>query len=674
MPKAGDYRQRVEQGYDRNPVVAACISLRAVTLSEAPLAAWRNESYDMTHPLALLMRRPNPTMSYGRFIAAVSTMLDIGGNVYLYKERNSIGAVVALWPYSAALVVPIFNDIGYIVGYQYSAQGTKITWSLEDVVHLRHPAYIDASDPYLGRSPLESAWGDVELYNELLTTQYNVALALGVPPGVFQVTPTPGATATDSEGMVRQLQAQWLNRIFGNRRERTKPMVLEGVTWQAMGQDARAMQITESIKNTEAAICGAFGVHTTIAMTRVGMDASTYNNLQEGYRQYTTLTRIPWWKSIAEQLEVGLSHEYQGVQLAFDESKVASLQEDPDAIINPVLAKWNANLIDANEARGELGLAPWDDERGEMLAYEMTAPAGGGFFGDEIDEPQDPAPARDDDGQSPVAEVLERNAEGMATRIRWNESFAVREWRAVDASIRDAVKELELAAVEMIDEFTDIAVALAEDGDRAMLRKLDNRTIQDLLEGFLRASRNARSRLLKRVLDKAVETVGGDFTVIESSYDRIQTEAQREVTAKVKESLGTLQKDVSKVLEANQGLSSDAMATTLRERLTTLTPSRAQAIARTTARAQATATQTTTWEIANEQAPTKGDELVKVWISQRDSKVRPSHEDMDGMVIDMPGAFTFSDGTTTLGPGEGGSAGNAINCRCTLAAVRRRDL
>jgi uncharacterized protein with gpF-like domain len=131
---------------------------------------------------------------------------------------------------------------------------------------------------------------------------------------------------------------------------------------------------------------------------------------------------------------------------------------------------------------------------------------------------------------------------------------------------------------------------------------------------------------------------------------------------------------VSKVLEANQGLGVTEMAKVLRERLENITESRANMIARTTARAQVSETQTAVWKDMNNTAMTKGDELVKVWISQRDSDVRPSHEELDGTVIDMGGAFTFTDGTTTSGPGQGGSASNAINCRCTQTAMKRSEL
>jgi uncharacterized protein with gpF-like domain len=57
------------------------------------------------------------------------------------------------------------------------------------------------------------------------------------------------------------------------------------------------------------------------------------------------------------------------------------------------------------------------------------------------------------------------------------------------------------------------------------------------------------------------------------------------------------------------------------------------------------------------------------WLTERDDKVRPSHEELDGTIIESDGAFDVN-GALALYPGNTGEASEDINCRCVLKAVR----
>ena len=61
---------------------------------------------------------------------------------------------------------------------------------------------------------------------------------------------------------------------------------------------------------------------------------------------------------------------------------------------------------------------------------------------------------------------------------------------------------------------------------------------------------------------------------------------------------------------------------------------------------------------SREQARGAGSTLDLMWISSQDDRVRPEHEEMDGVTVAYDQEFDCSDGTTM--PGE------AVNCRCTI--------
>lgn len=75
-------------------------------------------------------------------------------------------------------------------------------------------------------------------------------------------------------------------------------------------------------------------------------------------------------------------------------------------------------------------------------------------------------------------------------------------------------------------------------------------------------------------------------------------------------------------------------------------------------------------------------EVDKEWITANDHRVRDSHRKMDGQLLDtdLPFEVPIYKGKTLIGsenmtgPGDPqATAGNVINCRCTIALVPRRD-
>ena len=120
-PQKAGYLANVEHGFNRNPVVAACVGVYASTLNEAPLVVANPDgALNPSHPLSLLFKQPNPRMGQAEFWQIVWTYLAIGGNAYIVKVRSSLGNVVELYPYSDAHVAPLLNDMGWIYAYHVS--------------------------------------------------------------------------------------------------------------------------------------------------------------------------------------------------------------------------------------------------------------------------------------------------------------------------------------------------------------------------------------------------------------------------------------------------------------------------------------------------------------------------------------------------------------------------
>lgn len=779
-PKRGTYLLHVQNGYKANPIVAACVGLLSSTMNEPPLGVANEDgTVNLNHPLSVMFRRPNPYMGQAQFWAQCWQFLSLSGNAYIKIVRGPMGNMTGFLPYGDAHVAPIRDENGWIVGYQYSSQGITQNWSAADVIHLRHPLYIDPLALDMGMSPIEVCWDKVQTYNELQSSIYSLVASNMVPSGILTA---PGDVPTSQ---VQQIKQQLTKRRDAKGKERTEPMVLgSGMTYVQMGLDAQRLQATETLRELEAAICAAFRIQPAVIGSSAGMSVSTYNNLQSAFSEYTTLLRVPLWNAIEEQMEAGLARDYPGIQLAFDTSQVQALQPDVDSVVYPTIAAFNANLLTQNETRAKIGFEPLPD--GDKFMYEVVPQMGGfgmasasggreqkvadtktivivdiddtllrdgkaieknvAFVNDlgktyrieivsgrpdsrrastenELREAgvqwnglhlnDTTAPAIDfkkykaglllkeysvhiaidndadtrdmysalgipvknpatipDIATSNAAAPLEMKFDVAGDRIKWDEAYAVKSWQDEERILKQSVSETEPFVVELLNTAKRDAEKKARSGRG---NPADGIKVEQLLQKYMTATKATRDKLAKRIIEMTITSANVDFTAVESAVDEIVNAQTRETSSMIKDSCETLKREVSKIAEDNAG-DVDAIAKNIGEKFDRITPSRAATIARTTVRAQSTVVQNETVKQLNTREPDANKQFVMVWLTQRDSDVRPSHEELDGKYIDIGEDWTQYNSGITKGPGIGSDPAEVINCRCVQRPTRKTRL
>jgi len=408
-PQKAGYLANVEHGFNRNPVVAACVGVYASTLNEAPLlVANADGALNPSHPLSLLFKQPNPRMGQAEFWQIVWTYLAIGGNAYIVKVRSSLGNVVELYPYSDAHVAPLLNDMGWIYAYRYNSGNVVQDWPLDDVIHIQNPAYRDPLQMHKGVSPITVAWDKINTYNELQATIYSLVASNAVPSGILSA---PGDVPISQ---VESLKVQLRKRKDASGKDRTDALVLgNGMSYQQMGLDAQRLQAIETVRELETAICGAFRIHPAVVQTSAGLAISTYNNLQSAYAEYTKLTRVPFWNSLEEQIEAGFRKEWPQITLQFDTAYVQALLPEAETIETSTVSQFTNNIITLNEARQALSYDPVDN--GDVYFYQQQPTGGFGAFAAE--EPE--VKAYEDIDFSPPQGVRDEAQKGLDWRSEY---------------------------------------------------------------------------------------------------------------------------------------------------------------------------------------------------------------------------------------------------------------
>ena len=680
-PDYTSFQKRVREGYLGNAVVAACVAVRANTLNEAPLVAQNPVTGELLqqHPLTKLFAKPNAYMSQAMFWQTVSTYIDVGGNAYVVKVRNPLGGISELYPYNDGQMVPVLSDLGWVIGYNYDGgDGKTAFFETRDVIHLKS-YYIDPLQPHLGLSPIVVASIGIDSYNELMDTLYSVAKNGGVIPGILssdEALPSP---------VVDQLKVQFAEKIGGRGEQSGKPLVLSGgISYSEMGQTIAALATPDQFTQYEVAICGAFRVDPAVAMTRAGLLSSTYANKETAFREYTTLTRVPTWNAWEEQVAISIASEFPGVRLQFDTSAVAALQSDPDAVIYPVVAQFNANLLTVDEARQKMGFsATADADRGAMFAndlYRLAQSAGPAFLDASAEaittEAITDAPAKID---NPNMEPPE--PEPPIQYYRHEEKEAGEYWRAAD---------------KIMNDYADELVPFVADGMKSILQQLTGQKageldvtrikIDELVRQYLSATGKVRGELMREIFYLAVQAAEGNPAEFTSVFDTLTQKIADFQRDQLTTAYGTARDEIGQIIADNAGQPESVLLSSLRAKVDTLSASRSAAIARTVTRATASATQKDTWKQMNEGKAGTEDEILRVWTTRRDDRVRPSHREMDGLYVSVDGKFPElkTDGTgnivrtgkTLEGPAlsETANPSSIVNCRCVVRPIRKKKI
>lgn len=639
VPNLADYKLQVTEGLYKNSAVQGCVMALSSTMNEAPLIVTRpNGDYVEGHAIERLFARPNPHMSGSQFWRYVTMYVYTGGNAYIHKVRSDLtGAVVELYPYHAGQMVPIPSQYGWIEGYNYMADGVQRYVPARDVIHIKWTP--DPLNPTTGLSPIEVAGAKIQALNEIDQTIYSQMRNNGVPGHLMFL---PQGIVTDQQR--EQLRSMWESNFTGS--NRGKLGVLAGdIRVERMAMNMSELQSEGLYGQLESAICGVYRVHPVVAMVYAGLLSSTYSNMETAFREFTTLTRVPTWKDWADQVTLGLREELGGLQAAFDISMVEALRTDTEAS-NLIISQWSGNLITRNEARERLGYDPVDD--GDQYNADVTAPTGGFGFFDGVDSASDnPKP-------------LEGEYDAKNGRFLMAEEKAAQAWRQVD-------KVNEKYAAEMV-KFVDELIV--EAGKQATSVKAgpsaDRIDIKLLVDKFMRSSGATRRRLLDQIMQLAVADVGADFTEVQSFVDEIEQRVTKQNVDNISRASATVKKQVADIITNNAGKPVADIASAISEGVKKISEGKARTIAQTVVAQQTSTTQEATWGKMNERRP-KAKQVVKVWITQRDDDVRPSHELLDGKVVDM--GQQYADGITA--PGIAEDPADFVNCRCVIRGVER---
>jgi HK97 family phage portal protein len=430
------------EGYDRIPLIWSCVGLLADTAGAVPLRVYEEDGQGNrtplpTHPLAVLMRRPNPQMSGDELIGSIIANASITPFTLIELVRSEGGRVVELWPLRSDWAVPILRS-QRPPDWEYRIPGLSrpIVLKAENVLVHRWRRRWDHS-PY-GTYPLEVLFRQVGIENAMIDF-LKIFFDQGATPQLaIQADMMPGQRLT--QGQIDELNEQFMAR-HGGLRNAAVPFWLGGVKdIKRVGFDFNEFAWTELRDLDELAIVQAFGVPASMAQIRVGLQHSDSRaNAEVDERKFYRQTVIPRLRD----LDGLLTHELlplfdtrPSVAIEFDTSDVQALQEDRNARANALTPALLGGAIPVSVWSAELGLPePAADFYLTPLSTERVPVA-------DVLKPPEPVPPQlrppalpaGDDGEPGLSRL---RAIGPGPRPRWRAKLAA-DNRALIVKVADA--------------------------------------------------------------------------------------------------------------------------------------------------------------------------------------------------------------------------------------------
>lgn len=686
-------------GYRRNELIYACTNKRAKAIAEPPIQVLAADGTEIeNHPLRLLIKNPitledgSVKLTEKSFWRATETYLCVAGFAAWEIEFNRAGVPLNLWPMRpdwCSFRRGENNPLEYIRYQPYGLPPMDIAANRILLFQYFDPIYplLKALSPSVVSSRVMSVDNAATDFLQMFFQRGAVV------NGLLKTDQTLG------EAEATRIRTLWTQQHGGIGNWGDPAVLGSGVTYQPTQMNFRDMALDGIDERDEARICMALEVPPILVNARAGLNAATYSNYEQARKAWYEEWVAPEWDWLDSEIESQLLPKFEPARGAsftveFDLTSVKAMQESEDALHTRAREDARLNLITRDEAREILGLDPIDDA---PVFVGTTAPQTLGDEPDAENEMSAPVPPQFADANEAARELERKQYRAYLKRgAKHGKPFIFKhlsksEQRQLEARAGDNGKR-------PFGQTTRIEYG--SDAHKAHIAKLETRAVphERAVASAARKLFEAQRAEVEHNLQASQKSAPDPFDLIEwikkfkaeitpllvAALDDAGQDAARELGIDL--AFEVEDPNVAKFLKQRQqkfavklnedtwqelktsfelGVAEGENIAQLLARVELIMGGRIRSTPETIARTEIiSAMNKGTLESWRQTGVVKR----KTWLATLDDRVRDPHAQAHGQTVAFDEAFVV-DGERLQHPGDpNGSAGNVINCRCSMTA------
>lgn len=626
--------------------VFSCLQMRANGLMSVDMQAykelnWEKEELSNSHWVNRLLSNPNPYFTTSQIMKAVSNWYDVNGNVFLWTPTMGHDVPLQMWVLNPTRMRVIRGGEKFVQKYVYqSANDGAIELPENEVCHIAN-LFPTSSKPdeligmnIFGRGLVSAVLPYAQIDGEVSDYLQRLFANNAVPPLVVT-----SDENVDAE-LWQSLKEQW-NESLPNYKLRA--LLSGGLTMSLPPEMQIGISYDSVSKDVRSQIAQVFGVPS-------GMLTGEFQNRATAEVQYAVF-RQQTIDPVAIYIAEELTRHFR--------------RFENDVLIQPKAYEFidTESQIKQEEFELKYGIKTINDSRRER-----------GY--DEINGGDVPMLIN---GLIPIDTVVNMpKAVSVQPRALQGGNFSIlprsfpmqtadaraEHWRQYDAMSAGISGKLSVVVKSFVNEF-----------DIETMNAIENGQVPSVNYGLSSKQQNQLTKIVNESVDSITDKILKDFAIgkedltgeLGQQLQQITKELNSKIVASVSDSMDLIKQDVIETISENATQPKEVIEEILQREFKTLSTSRVQMIAQTTATSVTTSTQKTVFRKFGAKS---------MWNSQRDGKVRPSHKAIDGQIENELSWFRFTDDTLIdrpAGESQGGTnvkASNVVRCRCYLFPVQ----
>jgi HK97 family phage portal protein len=626
--------------------VFACLQLRANGLMSVDMKPfrelnWEKEEIDNSHWVNRLMKNPNPYFTYSQIFKSIQNWFDINGNAFVWTPKLGHDVPLQMWVLNPTRMRVIRGGDNFIKGYVYqSANDGAFTLPEDEVMHIANlfPAS-SKPDEMIGMNIFGKGLVSAVLPYASIDKEVSDYLARffandAVPPLI--------ATSADNvDGdLWNTLKEQW-NEALPNYRLRA---LLDGGLQLTMPPESQIGMTYDSIsKDVRSQIAQVFGVPT-------GMLTGEFQNRATAEVQYAVFRQ-----QTIDPVAIYMAEEFTRHFRRYEDDILIQAQPyefaDVDSQIKQEEFELKYGIKTINDARRERG---YDTIQGGDVAMLVNGVVP---ITTVVSSP---------DSVSVQPRALQGAKNTIVPRSFPMETADAKaeSWRQYDEMANSISGKLGTVVKGFVTEFEKETFDALESGTGVQETSGLNAQQSAKLAKVVDDATNQVTQKVLKDFGLGKEDLTGELG---QQLQQMSRDLNSQIVSSINDSMDLIKQDVIETIAENATQPKEVLEEILQREFKTLSTSRVQMIAQTTATSVTTGTQKTVF---------KSMKVKSMWNSQRDGRVRPAHKAIDGQIENELGWFKFGDGSLIdrpAGSSQGGTtvkASNVVRCRCYLFPVQ----